>query len=91
MYIKLLAISLTTVAAIEAATAAETVTVSLHPSDNAPVIEPEIYGQFTEHLGSCIYGGIWVGENSTIPNTRGYRNDVVEAIRELKVPVMRWP
>ena len=91
MYIKLLAISLTTVAASMAATAAETVTVSLHPSDNAPVIEPEIYGQFTEHLGSCIYGGIWVGENSTIPNTRGYRNDVVEAIRELKVPVMRWP
>ncbi len=63
----------------------------LHPSADAPVIAKEMYGQFTEHLGNCIYGGIWVGEDSKIPNTSGYRNDVIEAIRELKVPVMRWP
>ena len=54
-------------------------------------IPAEIYGQFAEHLGTCIYGGLWVGENSPIPNTSGYRNDVLNALKELKVPVMRWP
>ncbi|MBK7103733.1 MAG: alpha-N-arabinofuranosidase [Ignavibacteriae bacterium] len=54
-------------------------------------IDPNIYGQFAEHLGSCIYGGIWVGENSKIPNTNGYRNDVLEALKKLEVPVLRWP
>ncbi|MCM1356293.1 MAG: alpha-N-arabinofuranosidase [Staphylococcus sp.] len=54
-------------------------------------IPAEIYGQFAEHLGSCIYGGLWVGEDSSIPNTDGYRNDVLQALKDLKVPVMRWP
>lgn len=54
-------------------------------------IMPEIYGQFAEHLGTCIYGGLWVGPESTIPNTNGYRNDVLQALRELKVPVLRRP
>ena len=54
-------------------------------------IPKEIYGQFAEHLGTCIYGGLWVGENSPIPNTQGYRNDVLHALQELKVPVLRWP
>lgn len=54
-------------------------------------IQKEIYSHFTEHLGRCIYGGIWVGEDSPIPNTRGIRNDVVAALRTLKVPVIRWP
>lgn len=54
-------------------------------------IEPEVYGHFSEHLGRCIYEGIYVGENSDIPNTNGMRNDVVEALKELKVPVLRWP
>ncbi len=56
-----------------------------------PVINPNIYGQFAEHLGHCIYGGVWVGEGSPIPNTRGIRNDVVAALRELHVPNVRWP
>ena len=55
------------------------------------MIPKEIYGQFAEHLGSCIYGGLWVGPDSDIPNTDGYRTDVLEALKELKVPVMRWP
>lgn len=55
------------------------------------VIEPEIYGHFAEHLGGCIYGGLWVGPDSDIPNVRGYRQDVFEALRKLKVPVLRWP
>ena len=54
-------------------------------------IEPEIYGHFSEHLGRCIYEGIYVGENSDIPNVNGMRTDVVEALKELKVPMLRWP
>lgn len=50
-----------------------------------------IYGHFAEHLGRCVYEGIWVGEDSPIPNTRGIRNDVVEALRRIKPPVIRWP
>lgn len=55
------------------------------------VISKHIYGQFSEHLGHCIYGGIWVGENSSIPNKRGIRNDVVEALMKIKIPNLRWP
>ncbi len=54
-------------------------------------IEPEVYGHFSEHLGRCIYEGIYVGEKSDIPNVNGMRTDVVEALKELKVPVLRWP
>ena len=54
-------------------------------------IEPEVYGHFSEHLGRCIYEGIYVGENSDIPNENGMRTDVVEALKELEVPVLRWP
>lgn len=54
-------------------------------------INKEIYGHFSEHLGRCIYEGIYVGENSPIPNTNGMRNDVVEALKKIKVPVLRWP
>lgn len=71
--------------------ASGTVTIELQPSADAPTINKEIYGQFAEHLGTCIYGGIWVGEESPIPNTRGYRNDVLEAFRNLHIPVLRWP
>lgn len=52
-------------------------------------IEPEIYGHFSEHLGRCIYEGIYVGEKSEIPNVNGMRTDVVDALKELKVPVLR--
>ncbi|REL38366.1 alpha-N-arabinofuranosidase [Rhodohalobacter sp. SW132] len=54
-------------------------------------ISKHIYGQFAEHLGRGIYGGIWVGEDSDIPNTEGYRNDVLQALRDLEVPNVRWP
>ncbi len=54
-------------------------------------INRNIYGHFSEHLGRCIYGGFWVGEESAIPNTRGIRKDVVEALRQIKIPVLRWP
>ena len=54
-------------------------------------INKEIYGHFSEHLGRCIYEGIYVGENSDIPNVNGMRCDVVEALKEIRVPVLRWP
>ena len=56
-----------------------------------PRIPAEIYGQFSEHLGRCIYEGIWVGKDSKIPNKDGYRTDVVKALKDLKIPVLRWP
>jgi alpha-N-arabinofuranosidase len=54
-------------------------------------INKNIYGHFSEHLGRCIYEGIWVGKDSPIPNTDGIRNDVIQALREIKIPVLRWP
>lgn len=54
-------------------------------------INPEIYGHFSEHLGRCIYDGLYVGENSDIPNVKGMRKDVVDALKEIKIPVLRWP
>ncbi|MGA9222634.1 MAG: hypothetical protein WBZ57_15720, partial [Pseudomonas graminis] len=56
-----------------------------------PVINRDIFGQFAEHLGLGIYGGVWVGKNSKIPNVRGIRSDVVGALKAIKVPVVRWP
>ena len=56
-----------------------------------PVISRHLYGHFAEHLGRCIYGGFWVGEESEIPNLRGIRSDVVEALRAIRVPNLRWP
>ena len=54
-------------------------------------INKNIYGHFSEHLGHCIYGGYWVGEDSPIPNTRGIRNDVVKALKDIQIPNLRWP
>ena len=67
------------------------ITIKILPEQGNQVISKNIYGQFSEHLGSCIYGGIWVGEGSSIPNTNGYRNDVLNALKNLKIPVLRWP
>lgn len=54
-------------------------------------ISRNLYGHFAEHLGRCIYDGVWVGEDSSIPNTRGMRNDIVEALRKISIPNLRWP
>jgi alpha-N-arabinofuranosidase len=88
------ALGLATLSFVSAtAGAAESVAVSVTIQADKPgaKIDKNIYGQFVEHLGHGIYEGIWVGEDSPIPNTRGYRNDVVAALKKLKVPVMRWP
>lgn len=64
---------------------------TLRVDQPGPQISRYIYGQFSEHLGAGIYDGVWVGEDSDIPNTRGIRNDVVAALKAAKVPVIRWP
>ena len=66
-------------------------TLTLHADEPGAVVSRNIYGHFAEHLGRCIYEGFWVGENSPIPNTRGIRNDVVAALKEINIPVLRWP
>jgi alpha-N-arabinofuranosidase len=63
----------------------------IHADQGKETISRNIYGHFAEHLGRCIYGGIWVGQDSPIPNTRGIRKDVVEALRAIQIPVLRWP
>lgn len=65
--------------------------VTIHADQGKWKINKEIYGQFAEHLGSCIYGGLWVGKDSPIPNINGYRKDVFDALKALQVPVLRWP
>lgn len=64
---------------------------TIHADQGKNTINKNIYGQFSEHLGRCIYEGIWVGEDSPIPNTRGIRNDVVAALKQIQIPVLRWP
>src|SRR5579862_4894649 len=54
-------------------------------------VNPEFHGHFAEHLGSCVYGGLWVGKNSKVPNINGHRKVAVDYLRELGVPVLRWP
>ncbi|HPF52412.1 MAG TPA: alpha-L-arabinofuranosidase C-terminal domain-containing protein [Draconibacterium sp.] len=64
---------------------------TLNPDQAIDKINKEIYGHFAEHLGHCIYGGIYVGEDSEIPNIRGFRDDVIGALKDMQIPVLRWP
>ena len=54
-------------------------------------IAPEIYGHFTEHIGGVIYDGIWVGKDSNVPNINGFRKDIIEKLKAINAPVVRWP
>lgn len=67
------------------------VNVILKTDSDKGLINRNIYGHFSEHLGRCIYEGLWVGEDSPIPNTEGIRNDVLAALQKLNIPVLRWP
>ena len=71
--------------------AAQKIELSVDASKTGAKIDRNIFGQFAEHLGHGVYEGIWVGPDSTIPNTRGIRNDVVAALKAIKVPNVRWP
>lgn len=66
-------------------------TITIDTTRDQGTIGRHIYGHFAEHLGRCIYEGVWVGEDSTIPNTGGIRNDVVQALKRIKIPNLRWP
>ena len=77
--------------ACPAAAQDKTAQLTIRADQGKETINRNIYGHFAEHLGRCIYGGFWVGEDSSIPNTRGIRNDVVQALRAIKIPVLRWP
>lgn len=63
----------------------------VNADDKVGHINKEIYGHFSEHLGRCIYNGIYVGEDSDIPNINGIRKDIIEAFKNIKLPVLRWP
>lgn len=65
--------------------------ITIGKMNQAPTINRNIYGHFSEHLGHCIYEGIFVGKDSEIPNVNGVRTDVVEAMRRLNLPILRWP
>src|ERR1041385_2131311 len=61
----------------------------VHADDEIATVRPEFHSHFAEHLGSCVYGGLWVGKNSPIPNVNGFRKDVVDYLKALGVPVLR--
>ncbi len=63
----------------------------IHTDQAKHTINKNIYGHFSEHLGRCVYEGYWVGEDSSIANVRGIRSDVVQALKKIKIPVLRWP
>src|SRR4249919_1990979 len=66
--------------------------ITLRADQGKEIINKHIYGHFAEHLGHCIYGGFYVGENEkTIPNLNGVRKDIIDALRKLKIPNLRWP
>ncbi|NLZ45967.1 MAG: alpha-N-arabinofuranosidase, partial [Clostridiales bacterium] len=67
------------------------IVLKVNPNKKLSKINKQIYGHFSEHLGRCIYEGIFVGEDSDIPNVNGMRCDVVNALKEIKIPVLRWP
>lgn len=69
----------------------ETTVLTIKNTVNAPIINKNIYGHFAEHLGRCIYGGFYVGDTSKIANTDGVRNDIIDALKKLKIPNLRWP
>ena len=68
-----------------------TIIVSAADDATSPKISKYIYSHFAEHLGHGIYGGFYVGDTSKIPNTNGVRNDVIAALKEMKIPALRWP
>lgn len=82
---------LSTVLLISAAAFSQQATVVVNTTGAKTTISKHIYGHFAEHLGRCIYGGFYVGDTSKIPNTNGVRNDVVDALKKLKIPNLRWP
>jgi alpha-N-arabinofuranosidase len=88
---RMLVLALVAAVPVGAASAADKVALSVDASVAGVRIDRNLFGQFAEHLGTGVYEGVWVGKESTIPNTRGMRNDVVAALKALKIPNVRWP
>ena len=65
--------------------------IEIFPEETIATISPEIYSHFIEHLGGVIYDGVWVGENSKVPNRNGIRSAFIDAMRAVQAPVLRWP
>ncbi len=65
--------------------------VEIQTGSQIGTVRPELHSHFAEHLGSCVYGGLWVGKNSSVPNIEGYRKQAVEDLKRLGIPVLRWP
>src|SRR6266481_5283778 len=91
MRVRLVSFALVIVTLTAPFVAAQKVDLRVDVSKAGAKIDRNIFGQFAEHLGHGIYDGIWVGPDSSIPNTRGIRNDVVAALKAIKVPNVRWP
>jgi alpha-N-arabinofuranosidase len=87
----MMAASLALITCLPGLASAQNLELSVQADEPGLPISQYLYGQFAEHLGRSIYEGIWVGEGSPIPNTDGFRNDVVAALKELQIPVIRWP
>jgi alpha-N-arabinofuranosidase len=83
--------SYSTFAQTQVITSGEKNTLVIHADQGLETIAPEIYGHFAEHLGRCIYDGLWVGEDSEIENIHGLRADAIRALKQLDIPVLRWP
>ncbi|QYM79265.1 alpha-N-arabinofuranosidase [Horticoccus luteus] len=64
---------------------------TIRANEPGPTISRHLFGHFAEHLGRCIYDGLWVGENARVPHVRGWRSDLVAALRRLRIPNLRWP
>ena len=89
--VRVLVVAVLAVASVPPVMSADKIELSIDASKTGAKIDRNIFGQFAEHLGHGIYDGIWVGTDSSIPNTRGIRNDVVAALKGIKVPNVRWP
>lgn len=89
--VRVLVVVVLAVASVPPVMSADKIELSIDVSKTGAKIDRNIFGQFAEHLGHGIYDGIWVGTDSSIPNTRGIRNDVVAALKAIKVPNVRWP
>lgn len=84
-------LALVAMLAVGASALAADIKLVVNADQPGPIIHRNVYGQFAEHLGTGIYEGMWVGPDSKIPNVRGWRKDVVAALKGLHVPLVRWP
>ncbi len=76
---------------VRAAAAVPEAHIEILPGEPVGTINPDIYGHFIEHLGGVIYDGVWVGPDSKVPNEGGIRRAVIDALKAIKAPVVRWP